>query len=477
MRKAAIFYFLISFLIMLVSSCEIVNKGSENKQVGFTSDNKELNEGFEWAKKQALQYAFEGDAVGKWYEASLPGREAFCMRDVSHQCMGAQILGLAENNKNMLEKFAEGIAQPRDWCSYWEINKEGLPAPVDYTNDSNFWYNLPANFDVMDACYRMYQWTGDTAYLNNPVFLNFYKKSVFEYVAAWDQDNDGIMESPKANWPRGIPTYWESDDADFVTGSDLVASMYSGYYAFSKILAYSGDSSLAAEMMNKAEEIQQTFNEQWWDSTSNTYYKGRKIDGSYIQANNELLKFYPLRHEIITDKVRVALVLKNIGKDANVEESSYLPELFYHYNQNDRAFKYLLQMLDPNLERRDYPEVSFSAIGAIAGGLMGIKPRASQNLVETFPRLTSQLGWAEMNSIPVFGNKISVRHNGIKETVFTNNSGNEILWQASFPVISNVLSLNGENKPCERTYRNNQNISFIIVRVKPGETYTAAVPF
>jgi hypothetical protein len=285
------------------------------------------------------------------------------------------------------------------------------------------------------------------------------------------------MESTNTNWPHGIPSYCELDDVDFVTGSDLVASMYSGYYARAKILVYSGDSTTAEVMMNKAEEIQKIFNEQWWDSTSNTFFKGRNSDGIYIQANNELLKFYPLYHEIIDDKVKIALVLKNIGKASDENESSYLPEIFYRYNQNERAFEYLIQQLDPNLEKRYYPEVTFSAIGTLAGGLMGIKPRASQNLVETFPRLSSQLGWAELSNVPVFQNTITVRHNGIKETVFTNNTGNEILWQASFPVISNVLSLNGEKIPCERTYRINQNISYIIVRVEPGETHTASVPF
>lgn len=35
---------------------------------------------FDWAKNQSLAYAFDDDPVGLWYEASLPGREAFCMR-------------------------------------------------------------------------------------------------------------------------------------------------------------------------------------------------------------------------------------------------------------------------------------------------------------------------------------------------------------------------------------------------------------
>lgn len=39
------------------------------------------------------------------YEAALPGREAFCIRDVSHQCLGAEILGQGKQNLNMLRKF------------------------------------------------------------------------------------------------------------------------------------------------------------------------------------------------------------------------------------------------------------------------------------------------------------------------------------------------------------------------------------
>ena len=50
---------------------------------------------FAWAKGQALDYVFpaaaHGDPVGDWYEAALPSRFAFCMRDVSHQATGAHV--------------------------------------------------------------------------------------------------------------------------------------------------------------------------------------------------------------------------------------------------------------------------------------------------------------------------------------------------------------------------------------------------
>lgn len=103
----------------------VVSKGSlrgqttaATSQLRFSSSDEQLVQAFEWAKKQALAYAFVGDSVGSWYKAALPGRKAFCMRDVSHQTEGAQALGLAAYIYNMLHHFATGISRSRDWCSY-----------------------------------------------------------------------------------------------------------------------------------------------------------------------------------------------------------------------------------------------------------------------------------------------------------------------------------------------------------------------
>ena len=63
----------------------------------FVSTDKHLDNTYNWARKMALSYAHDGtDPVGYWYEAALPQRETFCMRDVSHQSVGAQILGLSD---------------------------------------------------------------------------------------------------------------------------------------------------------------------------------------------------------------------------------------------------------------------------------------------------------------------------------------------------------------------------------------------
>jgi hypothetical protein len=134
------------------------------------SSDTRLVQSFNWARQQAMVYVHDGDPVGPWYEAALPGRRAFCMRDVSHQAAGSQALGLSKYTHNMLRRFAENISASKDWCSYWEINYLNHPAPIDFKSDKEFWYNLPANFDVLDACYRMYLWTGDRTYTKTPCF-------------------------------------------------------------------------------------------------------------------------------------------------------------------------------------------------------------------------------------------------------------------------------------------------------------------
>ena len=92
------------------------------------SSDARLVEAFSWAAGQASAYAFEGDEVGPWFEAALPGREAFCMRDVSHQAMGGHALGLQAHIRNMLGRFAENVTDARDWCSLWEIDRHNRPA-------------------------------------------------------------------------------------------------------------------------------------------------------------------------------------------------------------------------------------------------------------------------------------------------------------------------------------------------------------
>jgi len=106
------------FLILLWSVfCTCAQTTEDN--LTFHCSDESLNQAFQWAKSKALSFAHDSsDPVGPWYEAALPNREAFCMRDVSHQALGAEILGLGKHNFNMFLKFAQNISEEKDYCSY-----------------------------------------------------------------------------------------------------------------------------------------------------------------------------------------------------------------------------------------------------------------------------------------------------------------------------------------------------------------------
>src|SRR5882757_6633916 len=124
------------FKWLTVAICTAIGISAYGQAIRFGSSDTALVRAFGWAKEQALHYKGKPeDPVGPWYESALPPRDAFCMRDVSHQSVGGAILGLDAENKNMLTLFARHVSESRNWCSYWEMNKKGVPAPEDYRSD------------------------------------------------------------------------------------------------------------------------------------------------------------------------------------------------------------------------------------------------------------------------------------------------------------------------------------------------------
>ncbi len=432
--------------------------------------------GFRWARTQALAYAFEGDPVGPWYEAALPGREAFCMRDVSHQATGALALGLWKHTKNMLHKFALGIAESRDWCSYWEINRYDQPAPVDYRSDEDFWYNLPANFDVVETAYRAYEWTGDKDYLTDLDFDEFYRRSLTSYVAAWDPDGDGLMESPEENGYRGIPTYWEGGGPRALTGGDLIATQYAANQAYARILASRGEEHEARRFLASADRLRGAYNDDWWNPDLGRFYSSIISDGSYDTTHIPLLQILPLYYGIVEPGPRRERLLDNLAEGEIVEVNVYLAEANYRNGRDAVAFRYLMRQMDPELDRREYPENPFTAIGTTVRYLMGVDPTASQSLVETRSRLPPQVPWVRLEHIPVLRNVIAVQHNGLTESRLQNRSGKAIRWRAVFPGAYEVLEVDGRTSVAQvrHTDRGDPE-TFLVTQVDAGKQVTVRV--
>jgi len=454
-----------------------LNKG----RVEFECGNLLLERGFYWAKAMALSYAHEGDAVGDWYEASLPGRNAFCMRDVAHYALGAQVLGLISHNKNMLRKFAQNISETRKFCSYWEITKDNEPLLNDYTNDADFWYNLPANFDILCTCWKLFCWTNDHDYLHLPDFNTFYHATVSDYINAWDKNGDGIPEREIPGSRRGIPSYEERDEySDAMVMSDLIAVQASAFDAYARIHRMKGNDYLFHEYSKKASDLRAYYDQKWWDSQSSRFCTVMLKDGAFppFSGSGEDLGILPLYYGLVTDQVKLEIQMERMKHcdSAFVEYLTYLPEVFYQADMDEEACDCLLKLTDPNLKRREYPEIAFSVIGAVAKGIMGMEPHAEKMKITTEARLPKALNFAVMDNIPVFGGEIRIEQTENKQIEFTNRTGSAVRWRPVFHCDSGKIYFDEKatetehgKKPC------GQSVSSAEIMVENGHKVKAEI--
>lgn len=454
--------------------------------IEFESSNATLVAGFRWAKAQALAYARNDGSIGPWYEASLPDRNAFCMRDVSHMSNGAQFLGLGSRTLNMLRRFAENISDSKKWCSWWEITRDNVPAPVDYKNDHDFWYDLPANFDVLDACYRQWLWTRDAAYLDE-AFLNYYRHTVNDYVNAWDHDRNGLLEHLPGSGHMGIGSYDEDLQDDVLVGADLIAAQYAAYSDYAAIGHARNQSTDAAEFERKADHLKSIYNNQWWDAKRNRYFdalgENGKFAGNLKESTGRSTLEFPLYYGLTEIGSKTNAVLGELEKRLKMDEDalhgavggvegrSYLPDILYMYGHSQAGYRALTAMMDPGLQRREYPEVSYTVIGSLGAGLMGIRPLPAEQTVETFPQLSDETSWAALHHVPVGRNVISVKHAKNNETSLTNESGPDLAWRAAFPGKIHALSSIGKQIAATNTARKEGNAETCsMIHVAKGET-------
>ncbi len=447
------------------------------------SSNTELSQAFAWAKKQALSYVREGDPVGDWYEAALPGRQAFCMRDVSHQAAGAEALGLSKHNFNMLHKFAQNISESKDWCTFWEIDRLDRPAPVDYENDKKFWYTLPANFDVLDTCYRLFLWSGDRRYIDDPAMLKFYRHSMSDYLAKWDLVPERIMDRHVLiEGARGIPSYVESVDGISV-GIDLLASQFAAFRSYSRILHERNETSESVDAGKEAEKVRSIIDSKWWSPATHSFYGLLTTKGEFTQGVGWPVLYW----DAISDSTKLKWSIRHfsdvpLDQDARqVEDKSYRAEILYRYGFVDQAYNQILDLAKQGRQRREYPEVSFSIVGAIAQGLMGVSADATHQkgtsrIIKTVSGLNSKTAWAELTSLPIQGGSIDIRHEGNVSSTLKNHGPRPIIWRAMFPGVTPTLVVNGKHQPAlHEAISVERNMSSIDVEVKSEESIRISV--
>jgi hypothetical protein len=447
------------FFILFSCCCCVREKSSfpdleNNKQTDLriSSNDEKLTDIFNWAIKNSKTYTGnDNDPVGPWYESALPERESFCIRDISHQCIGEEINGHSRQNLNMFTKFVQNISESKDWCTYWEINRYNLPAPVDYSSDKDFWYNLNANFDIIDACYRLYLWTGNKAYIEDPAFDRFFRLSLNEYIDRWQLQADKIMNRPPLmNMPvpppeeirfkhtRGLPSYDEGRVGFSVSG-DLIAMIYSGFTKYAEIQKIKGEMEQYRMLQAKANEYKDLFNTAWWNEQTGNYYFFL-AEGELIEKNYSHL-FLPW-YGIVDNSQRLASILEKASKTkTNVESKSYYPLIYYKHSFPEIAYNYMNELYaDP---RRDYPEVASGLIEGIVCGLAGINADAAENRISSCPQFTDTTHWVAIENIPTFAGLISVLHLSETKTSLLNKGQKDITWRTLFKGRHAIIQCNG----------------------------------
>lgn len=428
-----------------------------SSQLAFTSSSIELQRSFEWAKQQALVYSRAGTgSIGPWYEAALPGRESFCMRDVSHQSEGASALGLTAANANIFRRFADSAAQSRDWAAYWEIDSKGEPSSADYVSDKDFWFNLPANFDLLDASVRLWRWTGDDTYRDDPVFRRFRDSTVKDYIRSWQLTPEQILKRPRiANQraaegrfinSRGIPSYTEGP-TDFIFGTDLLASEVRALHAFQEIAIGEEDRKLQPQLDAMPNALQQLIERVAWSQQEHHYFGTIHQNLTGSGSGDAMLLYFGAIEDASHREAALSYVSSpDYWKNIGIEEESYLPLTLFRYGRTEAAYRVMADLSNPQKARREYPEVSYSVLEALVSGAMGVQPSHAHDSYDvlTMSQLPFENDTATLSRVSIKRNLLEVTHTGTTETKLTNVSGPTIRWRAAFRGNLSTLHLNGK---------------------------------
>ncbi|HWA93326.1 MAG TPA: hypothetical protein VG844_01900 [Terracidiphilus sp.] len=488
-KKLALWIGTLCGFAALCCSSAVAQHSAVTSDLQFHSSNAQLNQSFSWAKQQALDYVRPPSSpIGEWYEAALPGRNAFCMRDVSHQTTGAAALGLFAANRNMLERFANAVSASRNWAGYWEIDDEGKPSTEDYVSDADFWYNLPANFDVLDAIVRMWRWTGDNSYRDDPRIQSFFRETMTDYISQWQLAPDEILKRPRiANQrlregkfvnSRGIPSYSEGPK-DFIFGTDLLAAEYRAMRSYQQIAVSHKDKELAVHLQKTADKIQHILETVTW-SSAHGHFNGviRKNLTGFDSGDTMALYF-----DAVKDPAHIEGALAYISdpafwKKINIEEETYVPRILFRYGRPAAAYQVLFDLSSPEKHRREYPEVSYAVIAAIVSGAMGIEPsQAGEEFdMKTLPQPDTADEQLSVSSLHIRGNVLDIASYGATSTQLNNREGKPIRWRAAFVGVADTLYADGRPKAAAHgTLPGGKPISWITVTVPSEETVTVSL--
>ncbi len=208
-----------------------------------TSSNQYLVTAFNWNKAKALSWVRTGVKSGyiPCYWGGYNYREAFYVRDIAHQCEGASVLGLNNENVSMWRAFAGTANASRQWFCLWALDFYGKTYAVDYRSDTNFVREIPAPIELVDKAFACYRWSADPRWITDALLTNFYRTTMEDFIKAHDDNADGIAEGHFIDiFDGACGSYCEQSAGGYGVGGDNIATTWSAYHSYARLLAAMG---------------------------------------------------------------------------------------------------------------------------------------------------------------------------------------------------------------------------------------------
>ena len=476
---------------------------AEPESLSIVTSNKKLEAAFNWARDKALSYVQTGksgvvdkherDSPGTGNVAYIPcywagytSRTAFYSRDYCHQATGAHLLGLQQENLSMLKAFAATSTEGRKWFPLWALNFDGSAFKLDSPKDDYFVREVPAVFELVEQCYRQFMWTGNPEYLNDPTLWNFCKNAVSDFIELHDtRIPNGVAEGDgSGDIFRGSATYNEIEsDTPLIESGDGIACQYQALLSYSKMLALKGDERKAKDFARRAERLKSFFKDKWGvKKGKKEYVRGYDVKGN-ATTNWGLENSWFMPMKFITEPSGkndayldfIARCMDSRwGRPSNLEAISYIPGVFFPYNRVADAWKWLDYIIDQ--PDKEYPEVSYTLIGHVVEGLLGVEPNATGESFSTVSRLPNAIARLEVDNIPLGSPRINVVHEGVSRTTATHVSGDKPLkWEACFYADHSTITVAGKEMRAEKKKIHGVKASFVSVDLLAGDSAMAEV--
>ncbi|WP_423760257.1 hypothetical protein [Burkholderia sp. NLJ2] len=519
-----------------IDDIEIVPSAPNDPQISSdgSTDGNTLVAMFNWAKVKANSWVRYTGATGvinmdennksgtttatyaSSYWAGYPFRSDFYSRDFAHQFVGAHILGLDEQNKAMLNAFAGSVKA--DGYPVWSLNFDGAtPGSIDYTSDSSFVRELPAPFELAQRVSDGYKWTGDAGYTDkNGKLYPFVRNTVSTFVSNhYGTLKDGTANGRQVNIAqesgsdifKGVASYNEGTGGSPVEAADVLSSQYQAYLAMAALATANGDPTTASDYAQKAGDLQTYYNAGTWSgldsstSSANSTNVIRSYDSKAASSTAwgaEMSWFPPMKGIMKAGTPRNdymswlnTTALKAGSTPPNLEAITYLPDAFFAVHDGTTGWAWMQYIYNrinsvhggygANFVNGDYPEVSFTLIGQVVQGLLGVQPEAADNKITTASQLPSSIGWLQVTSIPVGNGKITLRHDGATKSTLSNTSssgGPTYSWHARFPGTYRSIVVNGANQALKTEQPEGSNgpaYTYADVSVAPGSSAVVQV--